>query len=71
MAHAFHIIEDCEFLDDTPPHLHILRAHPADNWDMIDDMADYMSRQLDAIDLAIESSEDHLRTATYHAGLTC
>jgi hypothetical protein len=68
MPHAFHTPEDVEYLDDTPPHLHILRACPADNWDMIDDMADYMTRQLDAIDLAIEYSEATLRTATYHAG---
>ena len=58
-------------MNDVPPHLHLMRANPADNWDMIDDMADYMTRQLDAIDLAIEDSEDHLRTATYHARATC
>jgi hypothetical protein len=67
--HPFYTVEDVEYLDDTPPHLHILRANPADNWDMVDDQADYMSRQLDAIDLAIEADEERLRTATYHAGL--
>lgn len=69
MAHASHTPEDVEYLDDTPPHLHILRACPADNWDMVDDQADYMTRQLDAIDAAIQADEDHLRVATYHAGL--
>lgn len=69
MAHAFHTPEDVEYLDDTPPHLHILRANPADNWDMVDDQADYVTRQLDAIDAATQADEDHLRVATYHARL--
>jgi hypothetical protein len=58
-------------LDITPPHLYLLPANPADNYDMMDDMADYSARHLDAVDLAIEADEERLRAATYHAGLTC
>ena len=61
MSHVYCTHEDVEFLDDTPPHLHILRANPADNWDMIDDQIAYMTRQLDAIELVLDADEDHLR----------
>jgi hypothetical protein len=66
MTHPFYVVEDVESANDVPPHLHLLRANPADNWDLMDDQAEYMSRQLDAVDLVLEDSEDHLRT--YHEG---
>ena len=61
----FYPDRDVEFLGSVPPH-----AHLQDNWDMVDDTADWFSdHHLDAIDQAIEAHDTALRTGrTYHSG---